>query len=199
MNFVPHVRLLLCLCMLPLLAGCAGYRSGSLRHLNPKPVPQHEQILFTAKTFDHCDCHSYLGRDVISAGYTPIHLAIKNNSRSYLDFSISKINLKTVPANMVAESVYFSVLARALGYGIPSIFCFGLLLIPACVDATWAKEANDQILRDYLEKAIQEKTIVPDSNLEGLIFVPNNSYDNNLEVTLIDRDSLEKIVCKTYL
>ena len=63
----------------------------------------------------------------------------------------------------------------------------------------WAKEANEQILRDYLEKAIQEKTIVPGSSLEGLIFVPNNSYENNLEVTLIDRDSLENIVCKSYL
>lgn len=56
-----------------------------------------------------------------------------------------------------------------------------------------------ELLRDYLEKAIQEKTIVPNSDIEGLIFVPNNSYENNLEVTLVDRDSLENIACKSYL
>lgn len=190
---------LLFLALIPFLGGCAGYRASKLSHLKLKPVPKHENILFAAKTFQHPDCHIYLGRDVISAGYTPIQIALKNSSQRYLDFSTSNINLKTVSANMAAESVYFSVLARALGYGIPSIFCLGLLLIPACVDSMWAKEANEQILRDYLEKTIQEKTIIPGSNIEGLIFVPNNSYQNNIEVTLVDRDSRENIICKSYL
>ncbi len=155
--------------------------------------------MFAAKTLHHSDCKVFLGRDVISAGYTPIQLAIENNSRRHLDFSTSKINLRTAPASMVAESVYFSVWAHAIGYGIPSLFCCGLLLIQACVDSMWAKEANEQILRDYLEKEIQVKTIIPGSSLDGLIFVPNNSYKNKLEVTLVDRYTLEDIVCKAYL
>lgn len=190
---------LLFLAIIPFLGGCAGYRAGNLKHLTLKPVPKHENILFAAKTFCHSDCTDCLGRDVISAGYTPVQIAIKNNSHSYLDFSTSKINLHTVSTKRVAESVYFSVWARALGYGIPSIFCFGLLIIPACVDSMWASEANEQMLRDYQEKTIQEKTIVPNSSLEGLVFVPNTSYENKLEVTLIDRDSLENIICKAYL
>lgn len=210
------------LALVPFLGGCASYRASRLSHLKLKPVPKHEDISFAAKTFQHSDCHTYLGRDVISAGYTPIQIALKNGSRRYLDFSASDINLKTVSANIVAESVYFSVLARAMGYGapagivlgaalipgatllvwpliIPSLILAPFLIIPAIVDPIWAAEANEQILRDYLEKAIQDKTIIPGSSVEGLIFVPNNSYQNNIEVTLVDRDSQENIICKSYL
>ena len=184
--------------IVPLLAGCAGYRPRSLKRLTPKPVPQHENILFDAKALNNCDCSTYLDRNVICAGYTPIQIAVKNESNQYIEFTTDKINLNTVPASLVAESVYQSVLARALGYGIPGLFIWPLL-IPAVLDSIWATEANEMLLRDYLGKAISNKTLVPDSELEGLIFVANNQYQNKLEVTLVNRDSLEKIVCKAYL
>lgn len=188
----------LSLAIVPFLAGCAGYQSRALKKLTPKPVPQHEKILFDAKAFNNCDCNTYLDRNVICAGYTPIQIAIKNESNRYIEFTTDRVNLNTLPANLVAESVYQSVLARALGYGIPGLFIWPLL-IPAVLDSIWASEANEFLLRDYLGKAISNKTLVPDSELEGLIFVANNQYQNKLEVTLIDRDSLEKIVCKSYL
>jgi hypothetical protein len=186
------------LAIIPFLAGCAGYRPHSLRRLTPKPVPQHEKILFEAKAFNHCDCNTYLDRNVICAGYTPIQIAIKNESNQYIEFTTDKVNLNTVPTSLVAESVYQSVLARALGYGIPGLFIWPFL-VPAVLDSIWASEANEMLLRDYLGKTISDKTLVPDSELEGLIFVANSQYQNKLEVTLVDRDSLEKIVCKTYL
>lgn len=191
---------LLFLAILPLLAGCANYRLCPLKRLSLKSVPQHQDILFAAKTFNYSDCKIYLDRDVIGAGYTPIQLAIKNESERCLEFSIEEINLETVPTRVVAKSVYLSVWARALGYGIPGMFiiCWPLL-IPAVVDSIWAVEANKSLLKDYLDKSIPDKTIIPDSGLEGLIFVSNNNYQNLLEVKLVDKDSLEKIVCKSYL
>ena len=186
------------LAIVPFLAGCAGYRPRQLKKLTPKPVAQHEKILFAAKAFNHCDCKAYLDRDVIRAGYTPIQIAIRNESNQYIEFTTDKVNINTVPANLVAESVYQSVLARELGYGIPGLF-FWPLLIPAVVDSTWASEANEMLLKDYLGKTISNKTLVPDSGIEGLIFVANSLFENQLEVTLVDRGSFEKIVCKAYL
>lgn len=189
---------LLCLAVLPILAGCAGFRSCQLKRIFPKPVVQDEDISFAAKAFSHADCKLYLDRNLIRAGYQPIQIAIENNSCRYLEFSTDNMNLPTVPANIVAESVYQSVVARALGYGIPGLFLWPFL-IPAVADSLWAAEANKKLLQDYLAKSVQDKTIVPDSHLEGLIFVSNNNYQNKLDVTLIDRDSNEKIVCSSYL
>jgi hypothetical protein len=195
---VPLKFKFLVIAVLPLLAGCAGYRSCRLKRLTPQPIAHHENILFAAKAYSHADCHNYLDRSVIQAGYRPIQLVIINKSSKYLEFCNDKINLETVPVNMVAESVYQSVMARALGYGIPGLFIWPLL-IPAVVDSLWAAEANEQLLRDYLGKSVHDKTISPNSELEGLIFVDNNNYQNKLLVTLFDRDTQEHIICKSYL
>jgi len=190
---------LLLLSIIPLLSGCAKYHADHLKRLKLKPVAEHKDILFAAKTLTYSECHQYLGRNVIAAGYIPIQLAICNNSENCLEFSVDKINLKTTPANFVAESVRFSVLARLFGYGIPGLLILWPLLIPAIVDPIWAAESNSQMLRDYLDKSLHDKDINPGSILEGLIFVAKNNYQNTLEVTLLGKNPKEKIICSSDL
>lgn len=188
--------------LLPLLAGCAGYKSQSLNKLHPVALADNKKVAFAAKAFNECDCELYLGRNVVKAGYTPIQIAIKNNSEKNLRFSSEELNMRTVPTNIVAESVYQSILARALGYGIPAVLIPILFLplgIPAITDSIWASQANEQLLSDYMQKSIRFKTLLKNTSVDGVIFVENNELNDELIVNLIDEDSREKIVCKASL
>ncbi len=194
------MKKLLLFAPLMLLAGCAGYKSRPLKTLHPEPLKTHKDIHFAAKAYDRMDSETYLGRDTIKAGYRPIQIAIKNKSYRTLNFSLNTINMPIVPVDVVARSVYQSVEARALGYGIPALFVFTIpLLIPAVTDSIWAYQANEQLLSDYTDKSIFTSILKPDSFTQGLIFVANSNYENQLSFTLIDRDTQEKIVCKTDL
>lgn len=117
---------MLFLCFLPLLAGCAGYHALPLKKMNTVPLAKHKDIAFAAQAFDKDDCEIYLGRNVIDAGYTPIQIAIENNSHKSLQFSCDQLNMPLASTNIVAESVYQSSWARALGYGIPGASNIGL-------------------------------------------------------------------------
>lgn len=192
-------KILLSLALLPLLAGCAGYKSCSLNKLTPVPLHANKKISFAAKSLDEAESDLYLGRNVIKAGYTPIQIAIKNNSHKNLTFTHNEINMKTVPTDIVAEAVYQSIVARALGYGIPSLFFLWPLLVPAIVDSCWASEANKQLLHDYTRKSVRNQILSSNTSLDGLIFVGNNELKNELIIDLVDEDTQEKITCQTCL
>jgi hypothetical protein len=186
-------------CLL-LLAGCAGYKSQPLNLLhNPATYQKNRSVLIDARALTESDCKIYLGRNVIAAGYRPIYISIKNDSESYLKFFRDNINVRTVPADLVAKKVHHSIWSRALGYGIPGMLLMFPLLIPAVVDSCWAHEANEQLTTDYIEKSIRDRTICPQGRHEGLIFVPLNDYNDCLKVTLINSDTQEKIVCEAEL
>lgn len=184
--------------LVPLLASCAGYKSRPLKTLRVEPIKGHRDILFNSHVYNINDCEMYLGRNVIKEGFRPIQIALKNQSSRFLIFNLNNFSLKTTPFDVVARSVYQSVLARALGYGIPGVFFFlWPLIIPAIVDSYWASVANEQLLADYMEKSLANIVIDPDSLLEGLIFISSGNYNSQLNLTLIDRDSHEKIICKS--
>ncbi len=193
------ITLAVCGSLLLLLSGCAGYRTQPLVRLETPAgavAEKKDAITFAYHAFTRKDCAKYLDRDVIKKGYQPVHISIVNNTKRSVYFSRSKISLVTANAEEVAELVHTNTAGRAAGYGIAGIFLWPLL-IPAIVDGIGSSEANKKLDADFTRKALCDQTIRALESLNGLIFVPVESYKPDFEITLIDSETAEPIVLRT--
>lgn len=152
------------------------------------------KVLVRAKAFDGNDCQKYLDRDVISAGYQPVQIIIKNRSDRDLSFNPHNINLPIVPIEHVTQQVHTSTAGRIAGYGAASLFVSGLFLIPAIVDGVKSSDANKALDADYAAKSLNPQILRSGEQVNGLIFVPNTSYTNQFSLELRDTetDKLQK-------
>jgi hypothetical protein len=195
------LKLFLLLCLIPLLGACAKYKARPLRNLSTLPVQGTNKVTFAAEAFGKGKSKTYLERNVIKRGYIPVQIAIKNESKDKLVFSKSNISLKAENIEDVINNVSFDPMERGIAYGIPGILlAFNIpLIIAAVVDPVWAVKANEKLLSDYLKKSLSDSLIMPNSTLEGLIFVAVSNFTNRLKVVLVKEGSKEEIVCEASL
>ena len=192
-------QILLALSCVALLPACAGYKAQSLARLQPRQsvTLEDEQVLFDSHVLNKHECEKYLGANVLQAGYVPIQIAIRNQTERSLMFSPDDISLKTVPAEIVAESVHDKTTNRIFGWGIPGLF-IPIFLIPAVVDSVWSVEANKKMDNDYWNKEAQERILNPNAEVQGLIFVAKQDFSKHFDVILTDIHSNERIVCNAH-
>lgn len=181
-----------------LASGCTHYRAVPLRRLPTGHYPINKaNIKFAYRVFTPIDCKTFLDRNVISEGYQPIQLTITNNSTRPLKFSVRSISLPCVPPFEVAQKVHTSTVGRVVGWGIPGLFIWPLL-IPAVVDGIGSSKANRQLDLDYATKFASNQLIEPYTTLNGLIFVPTHSFTPEFTVTLVDYETGEKFIFSSY-
>ncbi len=181
---------------LVLLTGCANYSASTLATLPVETAIQSSkspQVLVSWKTFDKIDCKRYLGRDVISEGYMPLQLTIRNNTSDPLYFSPENFNVPLASVNEVASKAHTSTAGRVVGWSVGALFIFPLV-IPAIYDGIKSSEANDSLDADYEAKAMREHTIQPQSVFNGVVFVPQKYFYQNIEMFLVNQKTQEKVV-----
>lgn len=186
-----------CCGLLLALTGCAAYKARPLARLTPaNSMAKKDTITFAHRAFTRNDCKKYLDRDVIDKGYQPVHISIVNNTNRSVYFSRNNISLVSVDAEEVAQLVHTNTAGRATGYGVAALFIWPLA-IPAIVDGVGSAEANKKLDSDFACKVLCDQTIRPCETLNGLIFVPVESYDPNFEIRLIDTETSDPIALKT--
>jgi hypothetical protein len=151
-------------------------------------------VLVTWKIFDQQDSKIYLGRDLISEGYIPIQMTIRNNSADPMYLNPSNFSIPLPPINEVANKVHTSTAGRVVGWGAPGLLLWPLL-IPAIYDGIKSKEANAALDADYLAKGIREQTIQPHSSFNGVLFLPKQMANQSLEMFLVNQRTNEKVPC----
>lgn len=178
------------LTILLILSGCASYRATSLSTLEQDIIisAPHEEVAIAAKAFSRSDCKRYLDRDVISKGYQPVQLYIKNNSDKNYVFSVNRVSLPCAHSEEVAEKVHTSTVGRAVGYGAGALL-FWPLAIPAVIDGVKSAEANEALDMDFSSKAARDRVIAPFSHMNVLLFVPSMDFQSNFTVTLVEEPS----------
>lgn len=185
---------------LMLLVGCASYEASMLTSLPVHSAVQSRQnpnVLVTWKIFDNQDSKTYLGRDLISEGYIPIQMTIRNNSADPMYLNPSNFSIPLPPINEVANKVHTSTAGRVVGWGAPGLIIWPLL-IPAIYDGIKSKEANAALDADYLAKAIKEQTIQPHSSFNGVVFLPQQMANQSLEMFLVNQRTNEKVLCPLF-
>jgi hypothetical protein len=179
------------ICIAFLSVGCASYKPDSLARLNPEFAPYVEEIegvTVAARKFTTQDSKSYLDRDVIVKGYQPVQLAIDNRSTKTFLFSTSGVSLPCARPDDVARKVHTSTVGRVFAWGIPGLIIWPLI-IPAIVDGIGSSNANSELDKDFSAKALNEVVVQPASFVEGLLFIPTESFVENFQVKLVDRDT----------
>lgn len=168
-------------CMLIGLAGCARYKAMPLSPLKNSLV-ERGCISFDYMVFDEEDCHEYLDRNVLDKGYQPIQIALTNNTDHYFTLSSNHCSVNT---REVSCANHTNTKARALGYGLAGFVSSGLFFIPAIVDGIGSSNANKKLDRDFSQKALRRKQIVPPhATINGLLFIDFYEFNENNEFTL---------------
>lgn len=178
-----------------LATSCASYKAQTLSNLTPQTASfseKKENIVVSCKAFTEADCKRYLDRNVIDKGFQPIQITVENDSKRYLIFSKTNIGLPCADPAYVADKVHTSTAGRATAYGVGALILWPLA-IPAIVDGVKSSNANESLDRDFAGKASQEQIILPYGKLNGLIFVPVESYRENFTLTLVDKETQEPI------
>lgn len=143
-------------------------------------------ISFEYHVFNKQDCIKYLDRDVISKGYQPIQITIKNDTTRYLNFSIKDFNISCVDEGEVAQKLHANTKGRAAGYGTAALFVWPFA-IPAIVDGIGSSDSNKKLDLDFYKKSLHDQIINPGSMINGLVFVLVNSYNpKNFKFVLKD-------------
>jgi hypothetical protein len=178
-----------------LLTGCASYHAGALSMLpqdSSITSKQSSEVLVAWKAFNQKDCQTYLGRDVLSEGYVPVQLTIRNNSNDPMYLSPNHFNIPLSPAYEVASTVHTSTGGRVAAWGVGGLLFFPLL-IPAFVDGFKSIHANEKLDADYEAKALKEQTIQPHSSFNGVVFIPKKHADQKIEMFLVNLRTHEKV------
>lgn len=186
---------LLTLSTMIVMTGCASYRANTLSMLpeeNSIESKQNSDVLVSWKAFDKHDCQTYLDRDVISEGYLPVQLTIRNNSTDPMYLSPNNFNPPLSSANQVANTVHTNTSGRIVAWGLPGLFFFPLL-IPAFVDGIKSNNANEALDADYATKALSEQTIQPHSSFNGVVFIPKENAVQKIEMFLVNLRTNEKV------
>lgn len=158
-------------------------------------VPEKVQnISFNCKALTQEESKGLLGKDVVSAGYRPLQITIENKGSDYLKYSPEDISLKTVPAQVVAESVFSNTTGKAVGWGIAGLF-LPVLWIPGIVVSARSYEANQKLSKDFRERSYVHRIVEPNSKMQDLVFVSLKDCQDTFTITLTNQSSQEKVIC----
>ena len=177
------------------LAGCANYSASSLATLPLEMANQSDEntnVLVSWKVFDEKDSKTYLGRDLLSEGYIPVQMTIRNNSTDPMYLNSSNFSIPLPSLGEVSDKVHTSTAARVVGWGAPGLLIWPLL-IPAVYDGIKSKEANASLDADYLAKTVKEHLIQPHTSFNGVVFVPKEQVGQPLDMFLVNQRTYKKL------
>lgn len=174
--------------------GCANYQAGALSMLPIESIESKhdENVSVSWKVFNERDCQTYLGRDVLSEGYIPLQLTIRNNSTEPVHLSPNNFSVPLASTHDVANRVHTSTEGRVLAWGISGLFFFPLL-IPAFVDGLGSLRANKALNADYARKGLREEIIQPRGTFNGVVFVSKEYAGEMMEMFLVGQETNEKV------
>ncbi len=179
-----------------LCSSCASYRASALSLLPAESLLKSKTfdtgLSVIAKAFNKKDCKRYLDRDVLAEGYQPVQLYIKNSSGKPYLFTINRISLPVADVEDVAEKVYTSTAGRVAGYTAGALLIWPLF-IPAIIDGVKSYQANKSLNKDFSSKAAEDKTIEAHSQMNSILFVPIQGYQDTFSITLIDTETKQPV------
>lgn len=190
-----HTKHLLTCGTLILLTGCASYNASTLSMLPAETAiksVQEPNVLVSWKAFDKKDCERYLDRNVLSEGYVPVQLTIRNNTNDPMYLNPNNFSIPVSSPNEVANKVHTSTGGRIAAWGVGGLIFFPLI-VPAVVDGFKSANANKALDADYTTKAIREQTIQPHSSFNGVVFIPKKYAKEKIQMYLVNQKSNQKV------
>lgn len=155
-------------------------------------------VTVAVKVLSEEECKQYFDKNIIRKGYQPIQITIDNQSKCWYVLSKDRISLSSAPPHEVAQKSHRSTGGRVAAYTVGGFLTVGLLFIPAIVDGVGSGKANRQMDRDFTTKGVEEVEIEPFKIVNKVIFVPTSEFRPNLAITIIDKETQDKLTFTFY-
>jgi hypothetical protein len=179
---------LLAIIVLMLAAGCAKYK--------PKPLPnvmrnteKSTHVDAYAYTMTRSECEKTFSRNAKKHGLQAVHLTLANNTNQALLLQGKNISVDMEDRTVVAETLKIDVAHRTLSWAVPGLILGGLLFIPAVYEYFASTTANKALIGDFNRRVIDSDsrcTIEPGQTLSKVFFIPVDSLQTELSITLLN-------------
>lgn len=201
-NILSRIALVLALPIL--LASCANHKSEPLQPLSFNLEAPLESVYTSCKAYDKKESIRYLGKNVLSRGYQPVQISIRNNSKDTYYLPIGGISLPLEDPYKVAGSMHYSTATRTVAFtgagyvganlvalpGIVLLGPIGMIPVLATLIATPviagvnSSNANHAIDRDIEKKGAKDTFILPHTTANMVLFVSEDQFKEDFSVTL---------------
>lgn len=176
------------------LSGCAKYK--------PKPLErplfkaeEKKDVKVCAVVLSEVDCRNYFSRRIISKGYQPIQIYIRNNSDQEYVFDTRHLNVHIEERDVVAKELHLDMVKRVAPYALIGLF-LGIFFVPAIVEGVKSNQANKSLDRDFGRRVINSNSrifLAPGTGLNRVMFVRAGNMTSPITCDLINRVTKEKL------
>lgn len=172
------------------LPNCARY--------NPKPLSPHtyshvkekEGVEISKRALTEYDCKEYFDRKLLTRGYQPVQVCIKNNSNKTYILDSDKIKLPLEQVKNVSNKLH-----RDVGWKATKYFIIGGP-VWAALEGYSSYEVNKKIDDDFKLRTINENDLIkikPRGVINKVLFVSTENYSNNFDITLTEEKEHKEI------
>ena len=201
--FKKVVCLLLIICILPHVSGCATYQFGRLPSPyivdHPNPISQND-VSVAVKFFGCSEADTTFDCEICKRKILPIFIAIENKSNEVYHFRKADVDPNYYAAEDVAKKCARSTMGRVLSYGVLGVFIIAWIVFIPMMIAEWINcpRFNAKMRSDYISNEIADTTIVAGRSVSGVMFVAPLNRGEKLNIPLTAHSTGEKLLFEFY-
>lgn len=154
-------------------------------------VQEKSKVTLLANPWDEKTSREYLRRDLQKFGIEPFQLTLKNlSSRTYI-FSPQEISINHIPPKEVAEKIKLKFIYTPKIYW---VFWRDFATFLANPINVRHKSNLNMEFGDFALDDPKELVLSPNQTLNGLIYLPLEKAKTPFTITLVDKESGEKLI-----
>jgi hypothetical protein len=154
----------------------------------------------SAKTYDDHQSKAYLHYNLITSGYTPVEITIKNHTGKSYALSAASVPLPLATSQDVAWSMTKKKIPGSIGLKILSFF-FWPLMIPSTIEGITTYRSHKSLAKDLEAKTLKKKDeiIPPYTTVTRVLYVKKDGLQQEFSVALQEVDGKELLVVPTVI
>lgn len=145
-------------------------------------------LMVEAHVLSESDCRYYFSRKIISKGYRPVQLFIKNNSLKKYVLDTSSINLQLESRVKMEETLHLNMNQRVLGWSLTGLF------IPAVFEWFNVPKVNKELDDDFVKRVLDVDSkyeIHSGAALNKVFFVKDDEFEKKLRFKLTSQNDAQ--------
>lgn len=197
------ISLLIIVCLLPYVSGCATYQFGRLPSPyivdHPSPITQSD-VSVAVKFFECSEADSTFDCEICKRKIHPVFITIDNKSEEAYHFRKADVDPNYYSAEDVAKKCARSTMGRVLSYGVLGLIVIAWIVFIPMMIAEWIScpRLNARMRSDYLSNEIADTTIAAGRSVSGVMFVAPLNRGEKFNIPLTAHSTGEKLLFEFY-
>lgn len=157
-------------------------------------------VRVSSKQYGEIESKAYLHSNLLSLGYKPVEITIKNYTGKSYALSAASVPLSCATSGDVAWSMTKKRIPASLGLKIASFF-FWPLAIPSAIEGIYTYKSHRALSKDLEAKTLKEKEeiIPPYATVTRVLYVKEKGFQEAFSVALQEINGKEFLVIPTTI